>query len=74
MARRGVIPRGALARVSEHLGVAKGTVKNWMNGSWMPSEEMRNLIADMIEAKIDLSANYSRCGRPKGKAKNSALK
>lgn len=49
------IKRGALARVSEHLGVNKTTVKRWANGEWTPSIETAQRIQNMIHARISLA-------------------
>ena len=67
--RHGKVKRGALSRVSEHLGVWPGTIKHWMSKEWSPSPEKRNQIAEMIASGISLAPDYRKCGRPKGSFK-----
>lgn len=63
------LKKGALARVSEHLSVQPGTVKNWLCGAWKASADMQAKIDTMIADGISLAPDYRKCGRPRGSRK-----
>lgn len=62
---RGKVRYGALARISEHLGVTKTCVRKWLSREWKPSADTQARIDAMILADISLAPDYSRHGRPK---------
>lgn len=67
----GKIKRGALARISENQGVTPNTVKYWLSGKFAVGKERMARIVAMIDAKIDLTPNYYRCGRKRKSARSA---
>lgn len=63
-ARTNRAKRGAISRVSEHLGVRYKTVKLWLMKIWRPGDEMQRRIQDMIHARVPVEAKKRKYVKP----------
>lgn len=63
------IKRGALSRIAEYCGVSPTTVRNWVDGLWMPGAQQRPFLMDVATGKVDLTPKKTG---PKGARKTHA--
>lgn len=53
---KGKIPRGALSRIAEYMGVAPGTVRNWIDRTNTPGALGAPMIRKFLRSDVDLAA------------------